>query len=86
MSHPEHGYHIKDLPQAEIILDLLQKAGDYATINGHRITTHPGPFNVLCSPHENVVSKTIFRLSSHSLYCCIFSSPLVPHLDKHNLT
>ena len=23
MSHPEHGYHIKDLPQAEIILDLL---------------------------------------------------------------
>ena len=62
MSHPEHGYHIKDLPQAEIILDLLQKAGDYATIDGHRITTHPGPFNVLCSPHENVVREDHFRL------------------------
>jgi len=66
MSHPEHGYHIKDLPQAEIILDLLQKAGDYATINGHRITTHPGPFNVLRSPHENVVSKTILDLEAHA--------------------
>ena len=79
MSHPEHGYHIKDLPQAEIILDLLQKAGDYATINGHRITTHPGPFNVLCSPHENVVSKTILDLEAHAeIFDAMGFHPYIP--------
>ena len=32
---------------------------------GHRLT-HPGPFNVLVSPNENVVQNTITDLTIHA--------------------
>ena len=32
---------------------------------GHRLTAHPGPFNVLVSPNENVVQNTITDLTIH---------------------
>lgn len=66
MSHPELGYNLTDLPNSQTILKLLREAGNYATRYGHRITTHPGPFNVLCSPHDNVVDKTILDLEAHA--------------------
>ena len=37
----------------------------YATDNGIRITSHPGPFNVLVSPREHVVKNTITDLEVH---------------------
>jgi UV DNA damage endonuclease len=43
----------------------LKKAGDFAKFWGMRITTHPGPFNVLVSPNESVVQKTIADLELH---------------------
>ena len=43
----------------------LKKAGDFARFHGIRITTHPGPFNVLVSPNEAVVEKTIQDLEMH---------------------
>lgn len=43
----------------------LKKAGDYAKFWNIRITTHPGPFNVLVSPNESVVEKTIRDLELH---------------------
>ncbi len=43
----------------------LKKAGDYAKYWGIRITSHPGPFNVLVSPKESVVEKTIADLELH---------------------
>ena len=32
----------------------------------HRLTTHPGPFNVLASPNEEVVRKAVIDLNCHS--------------------
>jgi UV DNA damage endonuclease len=43
----------------------LKKAGDYAKFWNMRINSHPGPFNVLVSPNESVVLKTIADLELH---------------------
>ena len=47
------------------IKNELKKAGDFAKFWGIRITSHPGPFNVLVSPNEDVVEKTIADLELH---------------------
>lgn len=67
ISHPELGYRIQDLPQSDSILSLLTKIGDYAKEHHHRLTTHPGPFNVLASPSESVIEKTVLDLEAHSM-------------------
>ena len=59
-------YEFKDLPDYHEICYLLDTAGEYATLNGHRLTFHPGPFNVLGSPKAKVVDKTIKELNQHS--------------------
>ena len=59
-------YSLSDLPDYHEICYHLDQAGEYATINNHRLTCHPGPFNVLGSPNESVVKKTIKELNTHS--------------------
>ena len=44
----------------------LKKAGDFAKFWNIRITSHPGPFNVLVSPNKSVVEKTIADLELHA--------------------
>ena len=58
-------YRFKDLPQYLRIKTLLAGAGHYAKSNGMRLTCHPGPFNVLVSPHKHVVDNTITDLRIH---------------------
>ena len=53
------GIDLTQLKDYKEIKSELRKAGDYARFWGMRITTHPGPFNVLVSPNESVVLKTI---------------------------
>ena len=43
----------------------LNKAGEYAKQWGIRLTSHPGPFNVLVSPKDEVVINTIADLELH---------------------
>jgi len=58
-------YDISTLPDYEEIKNTLKQCGDYATENDMRITCHPGPFNVLTSPHPHVVDNCITDLSIH---------------------
>ncbi len=58
-------YGIENSPYYKRIETVLQACGHYATTNGIRITAHPGPFNVLVSPRENVVQNTITDLEIH---------------------
>ena len=58
-------YDLKDMPDYNEICDILSKAGRYAIDNDIRITSHPGPFNVLTSPHPHVVENCINDLSIH---------------------
>jgi UV DNA damage endonuclease len=59
-------YRLEDLPGINEITQHLRAAGDYAKMHGHRITTHPGPFNILGSPDSVVVDNTIVSLERHS--------------------
>ena len=58
-------YKLSDMPDYEEICEILSKAGKYAIDNDIRITSHPGPFNVLTSPHPHVVDNCINDLSIH---------------------
>ena len=59
-------YSFLNLPDYKKISTLLMGAGNLATKYGQRLTFHPGPFNVLASPNESVVKKTIIELNKHS--------------------
>ena len=59
-------YNLSDLPDYKKISILLNGAGHLAKTNNQRLTFHPGPFNVLASPSEDVVRKTIAELNKHS--------------------
>src|SRR6056300_538797 len=58
-------YGIENSPYYKRIETVLQACGQYAKDHGIRITCHPGPFNVLVSPRENVVENTITDLEIH---------------------
>ncbi len=53
------------VPHIDFIKMWLENAGLKAKEYGHRITSHPGPFNVLVSPNEDVVQNTITDLTIH---------------------
>ena len=53
---------LKDLDEIKI---YLHSAGVKAKTHNLRITSHPGPFNVLTSPHPHVVDNCIKDLSIH---------------------
>ncbi len=59
-------YEFVDLPDYERIKNLLSDLGILAEKYNQRLTFHPGPFNVLCSPNEEVVKRTINDLNKHS--------------------
>jgi UV DNA damage endonuclease len=59
-------YDLKELPHYNEIKEWLEKIGKYAKENGQRLTYHPGPYNVLSSPNDAVVVKTIKDLEHHS--------------------
>jgi len=59
-SEPEYGYSLQYAAKE------LKEAGDLAKKYGHRLTTHPGQYNVLCSPSESVVTKTFKDLAYHA--------------------
>ena len=58
-------YKLEDMPDHWEIVGILGEIGKYVTENLMRITSHPGPFNVLTSPHEHVVENCINDLSIH---------------------
>ena len=53
---------MKDIKQ---IKRVLARAGAYASAHSHRLTSHPGQFNVLCSPTPRVVERSIIDLTIH---------------------
>lgn len=50
----------------EFAEEELKKAGELAKKYGHRLTFHPGQFNVLGTPHEKAFLATVKELSLHA--------------------
>ena len=72
--------NVKDFIQ---IKSVLLQSGTFAKENNLRLTAHPGPFNVLVSPNENVVKNTINDLSLHGeMFDLLIREPnLLPDSD-----
>jgi UV DNA damage endonuclease len=75
---------ITQLKDYKEIKSELKKAGDYAKLHNIRITSHPGPFNVLVSPNESVVVKTIADLELHGKIFDMMGLELSPY-NKINI-
>jgi len=58
-------YKLEDMPDHWEIAGILGEIGKYVDENNMRITCHPGPFNVLTSPHPHVVENCINDLTTH---------------------
>jgi len=58
-------YKWEDLKDLDEIKAYLRSVGWVANTHKLRITSHPGPFNVLTSPHEHVVENCIGDLTMH---------------------
>ena len=71
-------YALEDLKDFDKIEEALFKAGLFAEENDIRLTTHPGPFNKLCSPNEQVVQNTIRDLEIHGKMMDLLCQPRSP--------
>ena len=71
-------YSFADLPNIGKIKTLLSGLGNLANKYQHRLTFHPGPFNVLASPNPDVVQKTISELNKHSEIMDMIGLPASP--------
>lgn len=68
-------YELSDLPDYEEICAGLKTAGQYARDSDIRLSFHPGPFNILASPKENVVKNAINDLNTHGTIMDIMGMP-----------
>ncbi len=71
-------YDMFDLPDINQIADIMADAGRIAMEGGQRLSFHPGPFNVLASPNDSVVTKTIKELNDHSAQMDLMDLPVSP--------
>jgi UV DNA damage endonuclease len=71
-------YEIQQLPNFSDILPDMQAIGRFALANGMRISMHPGQFDVLPSPTESVVTKTIKDLDQHCEIMDLMGLPVSP--------
>lgn len=62
MTHPDVGYRLEDLPQAEDIARNMANVRDFAQVRDIRLSFHPDQFVVLSSPHAHVVESSVREL------------------------
>lgn len=77
-------YNFTDLPDYDKIKNLLSGLGVLANKYNQRLTFHPGPFNVLCSPNQDVVNRTIDDLNKHSQIMDLIGLSTTPY-NKINI-
>ena len=65
-THPDAGYHIADLPNADGIIALFRQSGTFAAAHHIRTVFHPDQFVVLNSPRADVVTHAIQDLEYHA--------------------
>jgi UV DNA damage endonuclease len=58
-------YELSELPDAAKISAILKGLGALVQKYGHRLSFHPGPFNVLGSPNPSALAKTLRDLNQH---------------------
>jgi len=77
-------YELEQLPDFDRIRIQLERAGRLAREGGLRLSFHPGPFNILTSPKENVVRNTYTDLEMHGKIFDLMGMPR-DHWSKINI-
>ena len=77
-------YNFSDLPDYDKICNILRGIGTMANNYGQRLSFHPGPFNVLASPTDDVVQRTILELNRHSQIMDLMGLSTTPY-NKINI-
>ena len=72
-------YNLEDLPNWNIIKNLLKDIGDFVLENKMRVGFHPGQFVVLNSENLDVVEKSIDELNKHSQMLDLMGLPATPY-------
>lgn len=62
ITHPNVGYHLSELPDHRAIETQCEKIRVNRQESDIRLSLHPDQFNVLSSPHSEVVKNTIMEL------------------------
>ena len=75
---------VTEFPDYNEIASVLARCGQFAKDNDIRISTHPGPFNLLASPKEDVVINTIKDLEMHALLFDLMGLSRTPY-NKINI-
>ncbi len=58
-------YELSDLPDFPVVAKTLKRIGKKVKKHDLRLTFHPGPFNILASNSERVITNTIKELRQH---------------------
>lgn len=77
-------YELEELPDYQEIYNILKHIGSLIKKYNHRITTHPGQFNILASPKKLVVERTIRDLRDHAVIMDIMELSNTPY-NKINI-
>ena len=77
-------YDLRELPDFDAIEEALYEAGLFAAEHNMRITTHPGHFNKLTSPREEVIQRTMRDLEIHGEIFDLMCLPRT-HFAKINI-
>ena len=72
-------FDMESMRDIKEIKRVLARAGAYAQAHSHRLTSHPGQFNVLCSPNPNVVERSITDLTIHGTIFDWMNLPRSPY-------
>jgi UV DNA damage endonuclease len=67
MTHPDVGYRLDELPDYTAIMEQCEKIRMHRQESDIRLSLHPDQFNVLSSPHAEVVKNTIAELEYQGL-------------------
>ena len=62
MTHPDVGYALGDLPDGDMIGELLYATRSFSQLHDIRLSFHPDQFVVLSSPYPAVVANSIREL------------------------
>lgn len=68
-THPQLGYDITDLPQADRIINDFKACGELSRTHDIRTTFHPDQFIVLSSNNPDVVRRSVLELEYQAEIC-----------------
>ena len=71
-------YDLKDCPDYNEIVSVLQQIGFEAKSNNQRLSSHPGAYNVLASLNQSTVDNTIDFLNKVAVWMDLMNLPKTP--------